>query len=171
MLRIQQWNNRSILIENGYKPVACAIILCACLLSSNARADTINLRCTGHRATVSFVTIDEGRRFVRLRSITPGKNGSEAELTMEFVDGEWGDAVKDVSMRGTPDHERAESIIRSMLKTPQEMRQFVHIGDKVVTFGMVYEGREISNSLDRRSGVLNRASFGVTETCSVSVPR
>jgi hypothetical protein len=169
MLRIQQWNNRSILIENGYKPVACAIILCACLLSSNARADTINLRCTGHRATVSFVTIDEGRRFVRLRSITPEKNGSEAELTI--VDGEWGDAVKDVSMRGTPDHERAESIIRSMLKTPQEMRQFVHIGDKVVTFGMVYEGREISNSLDRRSGVLNRAAFGVTETCSVSVPR
>jgi hypothetical protein len=171
MLRTQQWNNRSILIENGHKTVACAIILCVCLLSSNARADTINLRCTGQHTTVTFVTIDEGRRVVRLRSITPGKNGSEAELTIEFVDGEWGDAVKDVSMRGTPDHERAESIIRSMLKTPQEMRQFVHIGDKVVAFGMVYEGREISNSLDRRSGVLSRAAFGVTETCSVSMPQ
>jgi hypothetical protein len=146
------------------------MICCGSQPSSNAAAGTIDLSCTGYGKTMSFVSIDEGRKTVRLRSVATGKDGSEIVLTSEFVDGGSGGTLMKLSGL-KQDEDRVQSLLGSMFKSVKGLRQFVHVDTDVVTFGFVSEGREFPNTLDRHSGTLKSASLGITQTCSTSKPR
>jgi hypothetical protein len=166
MTQAKDRKNHQIRIKSGSIWVACAMICCGLQLSSNAAADTIDLRCTGYGKAMSFVSIDERTKTVRWRSVTTGKDGSEMVLTSEFMDGGSADTLMKLSGPSKQDEEKIQSLLNSMFKSLRGMRQFVHVDTDVVTFGFVTEGREFPNTLDRHSGTLKSASLGITQTCT-----